>query len=149
MYEREKKRLASIAELAKNREKDAQRRHSAMLVADSLTNLASMYARSKGARYAMGTNLATPQSRRLYEARENSAAAHHNYNAIMAELAFNNIIDGSKPEKIEKTTLAAGKQQPALAGYAKSFAKRHAADVASANSALSHWGRVFRKKNKD
>lgn len=61
MYEREKKRLASMVDFEKNREKTEQRRHSAMLVADSLTNLASMYARSKGARYAMGTNMAAPK----------------------------------------------------------------------------------------
>ena len=147
MYEREKKRLASMVDFEKNREKTEQRRHSAMLVADSLTNLASMYARSKGARYAMGTNMAAPQTKRLLAARENSANAQRNYNALMAEQAFKNIIDAGKSEMANETMPTVGKQQSSLKGYANNFAKKHSPDVVSANRNLSRRGRVFKTKN--
>lgn len=146
MYEKEKKRLAAMVDFEKQREKSARRRHSAMLVADSLTNLASMYARSKGARYAMGTNMATVQSKNLLMARENRAAAQRNYNALMAELTFRNIIDSSGSSSANETMPTVGKQQASLKGYANNFAREHSSDVVSANRNLSRWGRVLKNK---
>ena len=146
MYEKEKKRLAAMVDFEKQREKSARRRHSAMLVADSLTNLASMYARSKGARYAMGTNMATTESNRLLGARENRATAQRNYNALMAELAFKNIIESGNPSSANETMPMVGKQQSSLKGYANNFAKRYSSDVVSANRNLSRWGRVLKNK---
>ena len=148
MYEREKERLASMVELEKRREKSAQRRHSAMLVADSLTNLASMYARSKGARYPMATNLATPQSTRLYEARENTTKAKRNYSALMAELAFKNIIESSRPTVPNSNMPTVGRQQAPLGTHANKFARKHAADVLSADNAIARWGRILKNNIK-
>lgn len=146
MYETEKKRLASMAEFEKNKEKSVQRRHSALLVADSLTNLASMYARSKGALYSMGTNFAAPHTGRLYEARENSAKAQRNYNALMTEIAFRKIIDASNTSGREGNMPTVGKRQVALGGNANRLARKHSAGVISARDAVSRWGRVLNRK---
>lgn len=136
--EKAKERLASIVDYEKKRLKEAQYRHSAALAVDAVTNIASMYARSKGGRYALGTNFASKQSENLSNARENVATAGRNYNTLMAELAFRQLMDNNK--------FSAPKAGKPLLRTGQTFTKKGAEGLVSANDNMARWGKILKNR---
>ncbi len=135
--EKKIKQLASVVDNENQRLKEARYRHAAAMAADAVTNLASMYARSRGGRYALGTNFASQSGRELSSARENVSAARRNYNALMTELAFRELINkrGSSVPQASRPTLQAG----------ETFARKGAEGILSAEKNMSRWGKMLKR----
>lgn len=135
--EKKLEQLASVVDYEKQGLKKAGYRHAAALATDAVTNLASMYARSKGGRYALGTNFASQQNVNLANARENVSAARRNYNTLMAELAFRQLIDSTRSSvpQASKPILQAG----------QTFARKGAEGIISADNNMARWGKMLKR----
>lgn len=135
--EKKKEQLASVVDYEEQRLKEARYRHAAALATDAVTNLASMYARSKGGRYALGTNFASQQNGNLTNARENVSAARRNYNTLMAELAFRQLIDSGRSSvpQASRPTLRAG----------ETLARKATEGIISADNNMARWGKMLKR----
>lgn len=143
----DKRQLSAIVDFENDRVKEARKRQSAALAIDAVTNLVSMYAR--GTRYPVGTNFASQHTNRLLDARENAARARRNYNTLVTELAFRNIIDnGHKAatgSPVARFTVPKEQKPLSLGTGASLFAKNNRTKLMSTETNLRRLNSTFKK----
>ena len=88
--------LGAALEFEKNYRKRLQKEMNVALGMDFVTNLASMLARSRGARYSINTNNTAAVNKKIADSEQRILEAQRDYYGRLAALAFRDMLNGSK-----------------------------------------------------
>ena len=88
--------LGAALEFEKNYRKRLQKEMNVALGMDFVTNLASMLARSRGARYSINTNNTAAENKKIADSEQRILEAQRDYYGRLAALAFRDMLNGNK-----------------------------------------------------
>lgn len=96
--------LKTAVDFEKNYLKKLSTERNIALGVDSLSNLASVLARSRGARYSISTNNAAAVNRKISESEQRLLDAQRDYNGRMAAIAFQSLMNSKIEEPVAPTS---------------------------------------------
>lgn len=103
--------LGAALEFEKDYRKRLEVERNVALGMDFVTNLASMLARSRGARYSINTNNTAAVNKKIADSEQRILEAQRDYYGRLAALAFRDMLKGNKNDVSVDGVTAGGEQQ--------------------------------------